>query len=111
MGAAGGFDRPLAGPPPVAPGGASSVYSTVQQQDYTASVWLSRKEKLEHVSTPLLVSPGLRSDKGGRSGSLLWRKAVATAGDQVEELLSGGEEESGEAEGEGLGGLSWRQHQ
>ncbi|KAG2467950.1 PLD5 phospholipase, partial [Polypterus senegalus] len=29
----------------------NNVYCAVQQQDYTASVWLRRKDKLEHVST------------------------------------------------------------
>lgn len=29
----------------------SSVISAVRQQDYSASVWLRRREKLEHVSS------------------------------------------------------------
>lgn len=28
----------------------SNFYSAVKQQDYSASVWLRRKDKLEHVS-------------------------------------------------------------
>ncbi|KAI4890966.1 hypothetical protein NFI96_031552, partial [Prochilodus magdalenae] len=41
----------LKGRPDLAPTAArpaASIYSTVQQQDYLASVWLSKKEKLEH---------------------------------------------------------------
>uniref|UniRef100_A0A667ZKC3 Uncharacterized protein n=1 Tax=Myripristis murdjan TaxID=586833 RepID=A0A667ZKC3_9TELE len=34
---------------------ASSVYMTVQQQDYSASVWLRRKEKLEHSQQKCIV--------------------------------------------------------
>lgn len=30
---------------------ASSIITAVQQQDYSASVWLRRREKLEHVSS------------------------------------------------------------
>ncbi|KAL6466467.1 hypothetical protein MHYP_G00242710 [Metynnis hypsauchen] len=41
-----GFERPDLAPTAARP--AASVYSTVQQQDYLASVWLSKKEKLEH---------------------------------------------------------------
>nr|XP_015217896.1 PREDICTED: inactive phospholipase D5 [Lepisosteus oculatus] len=33
----------------------SGVYSTVQQQDYSASVWLSRKERLEHSQQKCIV--------------------------------------------------------
>ncbi|KAL7841797.1 hypothetical protein SRHO_G00254880 [Serrasalmus rhombeus] len=47
-----GFEQ-LKGRPDLAPTAArpaASVYSTVQQQDYLASVWLSKKEKLEHVT-------------------------------------------------------------
>lgn len=38
-------------PPAVA---ASSIITAVQQQDYSASVWLRRREKLEHVSSEYL---------------------------------------------------------
>lgn len=35
---------------------ANTIYSTVQQQDYSAGVWLRRKEKkLEHVSFQMFV--------------------------------------------------------
>lgn len=34
----------------------ANFYSTVKQQDYSASVWLRRKDKLEHVSQ-LLFPP------------------------------------------------------
>lgn len=30
---------------------ASSIITAVQQQDYSASVWLRRRDKLEHVSS------------------------------------------------------------
>lgn len=30
---------------------ASSIITAVQQQDYSAGVWLRRREKLEHVSS------------------------------------------------------------
>ncbi|KAL7855510.1 hypothetical protein AOLI_G00191140 [Acnodon oligacanthus] len=39
---------------PTAARPAASIYSTVQQQDYLASVWLSKKEKLEHALPCLL---------------------------------------------------------
>lgn len=35
----------------------ANFYSSVKQQDYSASVWLRRKDKLEHVRT--LVPGGL----------------------------------------------------
>jgi len=34
----------------------ANFYSTVKQQDYSASVWLRRKDKLEHVSQLLFPS-------------------------------------------------------
>lgn len=33
----------------------ANFYSTVKQQDYSASVWLRRKDKLEHVSQLLFL--------------------------------------------------------
>lgn len=42
------------GGPPVVP--ANTIYRTVQQQDYSAGIWLRRKEKkLEHVSLQIVV--------------------------------------------------------
>lgn len=35
----------------------ANFYSTVKQQDYSASVWLRRKDKLEHVSQLLFPPP------------------------------------------------------
>ncbi|XP_069549096.1 inactive phospholipase D5-like isoform X1 [Brachyistius frenatus] len=43
------FSLPSAGIP------ASSVITTVQQQDYSASVWLRRKDKLEHSQQKCIV--------------------------------------------------------
>lgn len=40
-----GFSIPGSGIP------ASSIITAVQQQDYSASVWLRRRDKLEHVSS------------------------------------------------------------
>lgn len=40
-----GFGVPSTGTP------VSSIITAVRQQDYSASVWLRRKEKLEHVSS------------------------------------------------------------
>jgi len=40
-----GFGFPATGVP------ASSIITAVQQQDYSASVWLRRRDKLEHVSS------------------------------------------------------------
>lgn len=40
-----GFSIPTTGTP------VSSIITTVRQQDYSASVWLRRREKLEHVSS------------------------------------------------------------
>lgn len=40
-----GFGYPVTGIP------TSSVITAVQQQDYSASVWLRRRDKLEHVSS------------------------------------------------------------
>lgn len=40
-----GFGYPVTGIP------ASSIITAVQQQDYSASVWLRRRDKLEHVSS------------------------------------------------------------
>lgn len=37
-------------PSPSLPRVGSNFYSAVKQQDYSASVWLRRKDKLEHVS-------------------------------------------------------------
>lgn len=39
-----GYSIPTASTP------VSSIITTVRQQDYSASVWLRRREKLEHVS-------------------------------------------------------------
>ncbi|XP_066553445.1 inactive phospholipase D5-like [Amia ocellicauda] len=50
----------------------SNVYSTVQQQDYSASVWLSRKEKLEHVNWHVHFFAIRKENKGvGTRGQLL----------------------------------------
>ena len=68
--------------PPLAPAGAL-VFSAVQQQDYTASVWLSKRDKLEHVSTsPRLVSDlmwGQWVCSGSRGlGFALWERETAS---------------------------------
>uniref|UniRef100_A0A3B3HMR3 Uncharacterized protein n=1 Tax=Oryzias latipes TaxID=8090 RepID=A0A3B3HMR3_ORYLA len=44
-----GFSFPIAGLP------ASSIITAVQQQDYSAGVWLRRREKLEHSQQKCIV--------------------------------------------------------
>lgn len=59
--------RPKEPAPSLARGGAN-FYSGVKQQDYSASVWLRRKDKLEHVRRPAPPGPHLpraRTHRGG----------------------------------------------
>lgn len=39
----------------------ANFYSSVKQQDYSASVWLRRKDKLEHVRAPRSLGPRPRT--------------------------------------------------
>lgn len=59
-----GFGAPASGPP------ASSIITAVQQQDYSASVWLRRRDKLEHVSCGF-CSWGLRNR--WKEVEVMWR--------------------------------------
>ncbi|XP_030628124.1 inactive phospholipase D5 [Chanos chanos] len=42
-------------PPALVARPGNTIYSTVQQQDYSASVWLSKREKLEHSQQKCIV--------------------------------------------------------
>lgn len=55
----------------------SSAISTVQQQDYLASVWLRRRERLEHVSFSAQKTGSARFKCSGKNGMCWMLNSVA----------------------------------
>ncbi|KYO23830.1 inactive phospholipase D5-like [Alligator mississippiensis] len=64
-----------------------NFYSTVKQQDYSASVWLRRKDKLEHVSNcPLQLRNKSNFQASGLRRAAL--KCASSVSVDVKQLLS-----------------------
>lgn len=57
----------------------ANFYSSVKQQDYSASVWLRRKDKLEHVRAPRSLGPRPRTC---HTHTRLARRRPGSAGDR-----------------------------